>query len=497
MIRLTASDLYTLFCPSKCENRVYLKHKGMKAAPPGPYEEVLYRLAERHEESHLATLGTFVDLSQGRLEDRERRTGEEIRKGAPVLYQPVLTSRVDLVGLKVEVLGIPDFLIRQGDGSLVRDSKISRRITERDHPEILRQLEIYGWLFEQITGRPPQALEVQAGTGEIVRLPYDAEVAALNLFQNIAGLKLATSEPYSPVGWSKCGGCSFHAHCWPRAEKTQDVALVFGVDQGLALALRDRGVTTIAELLGRFDERSLAEIKRPWGSGLRKMGKGADSILRSARAMASGREEVLAPPQIPTARNYVMFDLEGLPPHLDELEKVYLWGLQVFGEQPSDFLPAVAGFGEGGDEYGWLAFLRNANSLFKTYGDIPFVHWHHYEKGHLHRYIERYGDPEGIAERVERNRLDLLPVTQKSIALPLPSYSLKVVEKYVGVKRTLDEYGGEWAMAKYIEASELQDPQQRDQVMDQILTYNREDLEATWAVLKWLRSIADSSEGAR
>jgi predicted RecB family nuclease len=81
-----------------------------------------------------------------------------------------------------------------------------------------------------------------------------------------------------------------------------------------------------------------------------------------------------------------------------------------------------------------------------------------------------------------------LPITQGSIALPLPSYSLKVVEKYVGYKRTLDEVAGDWAMAKYIEAVETEDPDVRNGLMAQILDYNREDLEATWAVLKWLKA---------
>jgi predicted RecB family nuclease len=51
----------------------------------------------------------------------------------------------------------------------------------------------------------------------------------------------------------------------------------------------------------------------------------------------------------------------------------------------------------------------------------------------------------------------------------------------------MDEYGGQWAMAKYIEATETQDAKQRDGIMEKILAYNREDLEATWAVLNWLK----------
>lgn len=43
-------------------------------------------------------------------------------------------------------------------------------------------------------------------------------------------------------------------------------------------------------------------------------------------------------------------------------------------------------------------------------------------------------------------------------------------------------------MAKYIEATEMKDEVSRTQVLDHIKTYNGEDLEATWAVLKWLKS---------
>jgi len=49
---------------------------------------------------------------------------------------------------------------------------------------------------------------------------------------------------------------------------------------------------------------------------------------------------------------------------------------------------------------------------------------------------------------------------------------------------------GDWAMAKYIEATETENREKRDDLMAQILTYNREDLEATWAVLNWIKSKA-------
>jgi predicted RecB family nuclease len=138
-----------------------------------------------------------------------------------------------------------------------------------------------------------------------------------------------------------------------------------------------------------------------------------------------------------------MLDLEGLPPQFDELDKLYLWGMQVYGQNPSKFMPVLAGFGTDGDRQGWEQFLSFADQIFKQYGDIPFVHWHHYETTKIKSYRDRYGDRYGIAQRVLDNCLDLRPVTKKTLVLPVYSYGLKVIEQYAGFKRTMEEYGGD------------------------------------------------------
>lgn len=44
-------------------------------------------------------------------------------------------------------------------------------------------------------------------------------------------------------------------------------------------------------------------------------------------------------------------------------------------------------------------------------------------------------------------------------------------------------------MARYLDAVESEDEAERDAIMKEILDYNREDLEATWAVFLWLRNL--------
>jgi predicted RecB family nuclease len=464
----------------------------VEAAKPGPFEEVIRRLGQRHEQARLAVFGNATNLGQGTLEERQLRTIEAINAGVPVIYQPVFRVTICLAGRDCAVVGIPDFLIRDGDGHVIHDVKISRRITDTAHPEILWQLKLYGRLFELVTGRPPLRLEVFNGKSEIVPIESAAPGVVEERLSHLLDIILSGNAPVEPVGWTRCGGCGYHDRCWAEAEARRDVALLPRVDKNLARALRDLGIISYDDLLDGFDEVRLSDFQRPWGKKTQKVGKAAGDILRSARAVQSKQPIAIAPAQIPDHGNFVMFDLEGLPPHLDELEKIYLWGMQVYGEKSSAFLPANAGFGADGDREGWEQFLRNAARIMQEYGNIPFVHWSAYEKTKINTYLERHGDRDGIAAKVLTNLFDLLPVTQKAVALPLPSYSLKVVEEFVGFKRTQEEYGGQWAMAQYIEATEMEDEAARQKVMDDILKYNEEDLAATWAVLSWVRAYGNT-----
>jgi predicted RecB family nuclease len=102
--------------------------------------------------------------------------------------------------------------------------------------------------------------------------------------------------------------------------------------------------------------------------------------------------------------------------------------------------------------------LVQASAIFEEYGDIPFVHWADYEKTRLKSYIVKFGDPGRVAARVLDKCFDLLTAVRRSIALPVPSY---------------------------IRAGEKDDEGERARIMDEILRYNEEDLQATWAVFRW------------
>jgi hypothetical protein len=86
-MRLIATDIITHYRPNPCDLRVWLRHQGEPQREPTEFEQVLYRLGDRHEREHLATLGPCLDLSRFAEEERVGKTAQAIADKAPVIYQ--------------------------------------------------------------------------------------------------------------------------------------------------------------------------------------------------------------------------------------------------------------------------------------------------------------------------------------------------------------------------------------------------------------------------
>jgi len=481
-----ASEYHWFYQLRRCSLRVYLRAKGMQPSEPDVYHKLLERLGQRHEQRHLKQFAEFLH-AHGNIEDTRAAFARKER----VIYQPAMRVNHPEYG---EIVGVPDFFIREDDGYVIRDCKLPQRFSEDDHPEIFRQLELYGWLYEQTFGSQPKRLEAYMGDGQLQVVPYQIE-RALEVLSYIQDIKQLTEEPFEPIGWSKCLDCGYNAFCWARARERHAVALLPGVDQPLARTLHEQGIITYDDLLDRYTEATLADVTKGRGKRAGKVGGAAVKILNHARAFKSGEIIPLNGPAVKKAANLVMFDVEGIPPHLDHSEKTYLWGLKVFGEKPRSYSAALATAKPEGDREGWDKFLTECAAIFAEYDSIPFVHWSSYERNRLHKYIKKYGDNDEVAARVLENLYDLLPVVEGTFVIPTPSYGLKLIERFAGYTRTLTDAGGKWSMATYIEAVETEDPDQAARLMGEILKYNEEDLDAMWFVYQWI--VGKSQESVR
>src|ERR1019366_3458985 len=108
-MRLTTSDIYTLHRPTFCPLRVYLSEHNVPDAKRSAFEQILRTMGERHERTHLATLGAYEDLSTTPPEQRLQSTKAAMDRNAGVIYQGAFGRETTPHGTLVKIIGRPDF----------------------------------------------------------------------------------------------------------------------------------------------------------------------------------------------------------------------------------------------------------------------------------------------------------------------------------------------------------------------------------------------------
>lgn len=517
-ISLSPSSIRLINEPSQCEKRAWLKAHGANELPPSDFQQLLFVKGADHEarvvDELLQRFPGKVDLGGPGNPVCEEQTAAalEARDGS-ILFQAGLRTETVIDGTEVTIVGYPDFLLPEGEGWVIGDAKLTSTTLNKprkdgsqtpkgDKRYIHNQLQLYSWLLREIYGIEASELRIYTGRGTVELVEDDGGSEALELLANVLRLQRLTEEPFEAVGWSKCKAkaCTYRDRCWPKAVEEKALGLIPKLNVSQVNKLRDDGLDSYDQVLRDFDERSLAELKSEGGGDDLKQRAWARRLLESAAALESEEavprcddngDPVPLPAEVSSDANYVMFDLEGDAADAGLPVDIYLWGLQVFGGSPGEYMCAAAPFREddSGVEEAWWEFLSLARGVFDEHPGIRFVHWAEYEKTWVTRYIdERFGDDEhGTGAEVLASLLDLRPIAEKVVAFPTPSYSLKIIEPYVGFVRQEDDISkGDESMVVYTAAKASSDPEIQEKTLASIAAYNREDLEGTWMVHQWL-----------
>ena len=481
---ITGDDFYTYCQPHECRRRVWLdaNQPGLRADLT-EFERILLEKGKAHEQHHLATLGEYVspEYPPGDLQAGAQATSALVAVGAPVIYQGVLLAPDGTTG------GKPDFLIREGRSYVIRDAKLALNLDR--HPEIDAQVGLYAHLAQVAAGVSVARGEVVLGDGTIQQVEF---ADPSGLVQRLAAIQAEEAEPDEAVGWSKCDTCGFFEHCWTQALDAHDPAVVPDVSQSMRHVLRDMGIARYDDLPA-VPVAQLAEVKIPWGGKERRIGdKIAEKVIRQVHVLMSGQLEVVAQPEAPPPGPIAYFDVESNPWDVGVETMVYLWGLLVNrgdGSEP-EYWGEIADSGPDGDRDAWFAFLEKSRHLIGELGDLPFVHYSAYEQTQMKAYVQRWGDPEGVADQVLALLWDMkAEAVSGHLCLPVHSYGLKHVEQCAGFQRGQTEYGSLWSVGRYNACLLSTDPGERSAIRDELLSYNREDCLAMRHALKWACSL--------
>lgn len=426
-------------------------------------------------------------------QDAIQSTLNLMKKGEPLIYQGALQAEID----GVTYLGRPDILKKvEGESKLGNWSYIPVDIKSSSSIKPLQryQLIIYGWILDVL-------LKTKTLSGEIINIEghhlsvdltidKDQEKSA-SMCKAIAEVMRGERPPLTVT--SKAKNSPWFKEMLAEAKQKQDISLIYKLDGRAVSALRDMGISTVNQLLSA-DIEELPPIPYAPPDTLRR-------AQLQAQSLQENRIIWLDEPNFgDEAPLKLFFDIEGSP-----WQKVeYLFGFLVVGDPERKlatkhcryrnvddtpdkyFLYFIAETPEREKEL-WDNFLNWLDVLPSHY---QVIHYADYERSHLNKLAEKYGDKPSRKMFME-NFVDIEKVVQKSVIFPLYFYSIKDIAKseFLKFKWRHEKAGGGQSVFWYEEWLETGKPE----ILNDIINYNEDDVRATEHLYLWLLKMNASS----
>ena len=445
------------------------------------------------------------------VESEHAATLQAMRDGVDVIYQAVL--------LGDRRLGYADFLRRVekpsdlGSWSYeVWDTKLARQPTA---PAVL-QISMYSDLLGRMQGRPPERMHLVLGG--VARRTESLRVADYGAYYRLVARQFETllDDPESafpistkPEPMQHCDFCRWNQECRAQWRREDDLALVANLTSRQRRALHAIDVTTrrgladpsrpLPEQLDGVSPDSLARVQAQAAIQVRGEGRVISERIPPER----DRQDVVVPDRglwlLPEPSPGDLFlDLEGDPFYgSDEIDGIdYLFGVIEPGQTDAAGDPAFHAFWSIADGTVTPAAERKAfedciDLIMERRTGHPDMHVYHYapyETGAMKRLAGRYATRESEVDQLLRGSVfvDLYRVVRQGVRASVESYSIKRLEPLYGFKREIDLRDAGESIVEFENWLEPEDGTDRDDLLEKIRAYNRDDCLSTCYLREWL-----------
>ncbi len=438
------------------------------------YQKLLFQRGNEHEAQvvsdnypDMATIQSTTPEGGFKLSIELMVSGADALHGMPIYYLPD--------GL----YGVVDILEKSNTGSsifgnyhyTIKEVKLAKNIKDKH----LIQGAFYNYLFGQIQGMTPETFTIINGEGEESLHKY-SDYESL-LFDSIEGTRrILQGEHVSPTH----GSCDFpwESYCNKKAIETNDISLVAGISLKIKNRLVDQ-FKTIDDLVGASIE-NLTEIK---GIGT----KTAIKYITTAKAIQSETHIIIDKDKIdfPQRKVEIFLDLEGIDPTMADEETPqidYLIGILVRTGSEEKYVPFTAKDTDHEKEM-LLEFLE----FVKKQKDYVIYHYHHYEKTHLGKMMEKFEINEATQNMVFDHMIDIHKVATNSVVFPTYGNGLKQIAPYLGFKWRHKDVSATESISIYLDYAT--NPEENKDRFQKVIDYNEDDCVATRVIKDWLVSV--------
>ncbi|KAI9132647.1 TM0106 family RecB-like putative nuclease [Acaryochloris sp. CCMEE 5410] len=398
-----------------------------------------------------------------------------MQAGAPYIRRGVLWMDQ---GNGVAYQSIPDLLTKTegtsdfGDWQYVpTDIRLSKR------PKLEYQIlaTFHAYLLATIQGVWPEEsyLYLRERGLYAVNLPIN-QPKLDQLLLELVEIIQTQHEPEVFIVSNRCSLCGWLSHCYQIAQQDQHLSLLPGVTPSRYPILQAHNLATVEDL-AIANPTQLAEVTGFGREVANKLICQAQAFAKQAPVVFAASEVSAIATQISPAPIELYFDIEAEP----SLNLAYLHGVLVVDRenQTEIFYPLLADQPHQ-EEQAWQQFL----DLVLAYPQAPIYHFCAYEVQTVERLAALYGNPDTIIQPLLERFIDLHAHVTHTVVLPVESYTLKLIARWLGFQWRNSEANGAQSIYWYSEWLSTGD---RD-FLDTIVEYNEDDCQATYQIKNWL-----------
>jgi len=376
-------------------------------------------------------------------------TRELLRMGFSVL-QPAETFEV----FGETLLSQPDLIVKESDGWRIIVHKKAKNFKRK----YILEAAFHGYVFSSKGWHVKDVVFISP----FFKISVDWREGVGPLFSVLQAISDLT-EPPDPIPSRICRNCPIQDECSGILIEKGDLRAIHGVGDRTIKELKELGIKNLWEL-SEVSEGLLAKHFGPErGRRLKRM---AEALVEK-KPVFFGKV-----PEIPEG---IVLDMESYPAGDIDFLYGFLEGeryVPFFVDTPVDVKETF---------FKVLEYLESREG--------PIYHYHGFEPGRFKNLLLRFKlDPRKFSKLLKRFT-DVYTLLSNTVALPVTSYSLKVVGKWLGYKWRVNLAGSaiishyeKWlktGMKKYLE---------------EILMYNEDDVRATKKVLDFLKEQAPKAQ---
>lgn len=375
-----------------------------------------------------------------------------------------LLSRPDLLVKQPGKSSFGDWVYVPVDIQLGKRPKQEYQVIAAFHAEILGALQevtlAEAWLILRnkdttyvvdLDKWTPQMLDILAEYIQVVESPEAPEVF---------------------IARQKCHLCHWYNHCYAIAQSQQHLSLLPGVTPIRYTQLQALSTTTL-EALANTNPSTLENVT---GFDTQVASK---LILQAKSTLA--KTPLILPFALPaekltfTAPIELYFDIEAQP----DLNLNYLLGVLVVDrENNTEKFYSFLAETPTQENLIWQQFL----DLVGQYPQAPIYHFCNYEVETVKKLGKLYCTPYSLIEPIMTRFVDIYEQLTESVALPIESYALKAIARWLGFEWRDQEASGAKCIYWYDQWLETGDRH----FLELIQRYNEDDCRATRKVKDWL-----------